>query len=228
MFSSETPEGQEGTDKLRRVLRAYALYDPQVQYCQGMGFFTAMFLMYMEEERAFWQLVSVMRSIRGLFMPLMADARQALSTIEDLVRKFLPKISDHFEKKEIHYSMFATHWYLTLFTSSFPFDMVTRVWDCFLNEGFKVIHRVALALLKCFQAELLSQEFEDVLHTLHHTIAANVDTDVVMQTAFSLPLKQKRVKKYEKRWTKREKAVLEEARNSSAAQSSSSSSSLRR
>ena len=35
---------------LGNVLNAYANYDPSVGYCQGMGFITAMFLMYMTEE----------------------------------------------------------------------------------------------------------------------------------------------------------------------------------
>ena len=35
---------------LTNVLTAYSVYKPSVGYCQGMGFITAMFLMYMPEE----------------------------------------------------------------------------------------------------------------------------------------------------------------------------------
>ena len=35
---------------LTNVLLAYSSYRPEVGYCQGMGFITAMFLMYMTEE----------------------------------------------------------------------------------------------------------------------------------------------------------------------------------
>jgi hypothetical protein len=35
---------------LTNVLLAYSAYQPSVGYCQGMGFVTAMFLMYMPEE----------------------------------------------------------------------------------------------------------------------------------------------------------------------------------
>lgn len=35
---------------LMNVLKAYAVYHPEVGYCQGMGFVTALLLMYMEEE----------------------------------------------------------------------------------------------------------------------------------------------------------------------------------
>ena len=46
------------------------------------------------------------------------------------------------EAENIQFSMFATNWYLTIFSSSFPFDVVTRVWDSFLAEGYKVRKKV--------------------------------------------------------------------------------------
>ena len=43
----------EGQGALRRVLRAYSLYDTEVGYCQGMNFIAAMFLTFLSEEEAF-------------------------------------------------------------------------------------------------------------------------------------------------------------------------------
>ena len=43
-------EKGQGRAMLTNVLLAYSAYNPEVGYCQGMGFATAMFLMYMTEE----------------------------------------------------------------------------------------------------------------------------------------------------------------------------------
>mmetsp|Transcript_21006 Transcript_21006/g.26574 ORF Transcript_21006/g.26574 Transcript_21006/m.26574 type:complete len:104 (+) Transcript_21006:1322-1633(+) len=43
-------EAAQGRQMLTNVLLAYSMYNPEVGYCQGMGFITAMFLMYMPEE----------------------------------------------------------------------------------------------------------------------------------------------------------------------------------
>lgn len=43
-------EAAQGRKMLTNVLLAYSMYNPEVGYCQGMGFLTAMFLMYMPEE----------------------------------------------------------------------------------------------------------------------------------------------------------------------------------
>ena len=48
---------QSGQAALRRVLRAYSYFDPEVGYCQGMNFIAGMFLTLMTEEEAFWLLV---------------------------------------------------------------------------------------------------------------------------------------------------------------------------
>jgi hypothetical protein len=46
-----------GQPSLRRVLKAYSLYDQEIGYCQGMNFIAGMFLTLMSEEESFWLLV---------------------------------------------------------------------------------------------------------------------------------------------------------------------------
>lgn len=46
-----------GKQALRRILRAYSVYDVDVGYCQGMNFICGMLLTCVAEEEAFWMLV---------------------------------------------------------------------------------------------------------------------------------------------------------------------------
>ena len=48
-----------GQESLERILVLYAAHDPTCSYCQGMGFIAGMFLMYMDEETAFYCLIGV-------------------------------------------------------------------------------------------------------------------------------------------------------------------------
>jgi hypothetical protein len=50
-------DGIGGQSRLRRVLKAYSVYDREIGYCQGMNFIAAMFLTLVTEECAFWMLV---------------------------------------------------------------------------------------------------------------------------------------------------------------------------
>jgi hypothetical protein len=50
----------QGQLSLRKLLRWYAILDPEVGYCQGMGFLAGLFLTYMIEEHAFYTFYSVL------------------------------------------------------------------------------------------------------------------------------------------------------------------------
>jgi Rab-GTPase-TBC domain len=47
MFAQSNGEGQKN---LRKILRAYALYNPVLGYCQGMGMIAGLLLMRMPPE----------------------------------------------------------------------------------------------------------------------------------------------------------------------------------
>merc|ERR1719197_607865 len=57
LFACRESSGQKS---LRNVLTWYAALDPEIGYCQGMGFIAAMLLTYMTEEDAFYTLVAVL------------------------------------------------------------------------------------------------------------------------------------------------------------------------
>lgn len=146
-----------GQCALMNVLRAYSLHDPEVGYCQGMGFLSAMFLSYMPEEQSFWHLVACLNHKRydlaNLYRPRMPKVPELIFVFEKLMHQLMPLVAKHLEAEGLHPTMYLTQWFITLFTYNFPFEFVTRVWDMFLYEGWKVIFRVALALLKVSQSE---------------------------------------------------------------------------
>ena len=192
-----------GQAKLRRVLRAYSYYDQEVGYCQGMNFIAGMFITFVDEEEAFWLLVSVMCEapcrMRGLFSEGMSQAHQVLHVADRLIKQFHPKLFRHFEREQIHITMFATQWLLTVYTSSFPFDVVTRVWDAFLSEGWKVAYRVMLALLEKVQPLLMKMKFEEILNYFKE-MPFQIDVNEILELAFKLPLKKKHITKYAREW----------------------------
>ena len=56
LFQEDGP----GQGALKRVLERYAILDPAIGYCQGMGFLAALLLQYLHEHDAFYALVSLM------------------------------------------------------------------------------------------------------------------------------------------------------------------------
>jgi hypothetical protein len=60
--------GGQGQSSLRRLLRCYAALDPDVGYCQGMGFIAGLFLTYMVEDHAFYTFYAVLQVKKKPFL----------------------------------------------------------------------------------------------------------------------------------------------------------------
>ena len=129
----------------------------------------------------------------------MKETHKVLHIAERLTHHYLPKLAKHFDKEHLHVTMYATQWLMTQYTSSFKFDLVFRVWDCFLGEGWKIIYRVMLALLSQWQTELLKMSFEEIL-TFFRELPDRVDANTIMDRAMKIKLRTRVIEKYEKEW----------------------------
>ena len=139
--------------------------------------------------------------MRGLFGEGMRETHKVLHVAEKLIHHHLPRLARHFDKEHVHVTMYATQWLLTQYTSSFHFDLVFRVWDCFLGEGWKIIYRVMLALLQKYQAQLMKMSFEEIL-AFFRELPDLVEGPQIIDLALKIPLRRKVIARYESDWDK--------------------------
>lgn len=83
-------------------------------------------------------------------------------------------------------SMYASQWFITVFSYSFPFHLALRIWDVFLYEGVKVVFKVSLALLKYCHDDLVKLPFELLIHALRNFPEDAMDPDILLPLAYSL------------------------------------------
>ena len=94
--------------------------------------------------------------------------------------------------------MYATEWLMTMFCRGFSFSLALRVWDCFLHSlDVKIVYRVALALLKNAEQELLSSPFEGIMGVLRG-LPERTDAEAVMAMAWALPVTRGEIRRLEK------------------------------
>eukprot|EP00002_Diphylleia_rotans_P039295 TRINITY_DN9088_c0_g2_i1.p1 TRINITY_DN9088_c0_g2~~TRINITY_DN9088_c0_g2_i1.p1 ORF type:complete len:312 (-),score=44.16 TRINITY_DN9088_c0_g2_i1:35-970(-) len=149
----------QGYRSLFNVLKAYSIYDQELGYCQGMGFITGLFLIYMTEEEAFRLLVCLMKDqriykVRGLYMPGLPAIDLFMYQFNKLLEANLPLVHKHLKDIGIELSMFCPQWFIGGFIISFPFELSVRIWDCFLASGRVIYFQVALALMKNLQGSV--------------------------------------------------------------------------
>lgn len=171
-----------GTVRLRRVLTAFASHKPRIGYCQGMNRLAAVALLVLPEEEAFWCLVSIVDKIMpsGYYNDLWL-AQVDSNVVMDFVALKMPNLSDHFQEYDIELSLFA--WFLTIFVDGTPPALFLRLWDCFLYEGDKIMFRVALALLKMHEEELLKLKSSVAVNSF---LRSSINDAMVMDNFFKI------------------------------------------
>lgn len=198
--------GGFGQELLQSVLRAYGLAHPSFGYTQGMNFIAAMFLSYMPARDAFYVLTQVMDyppwNLKAIFSDRTPMVPQLWFQFDALLKKYIPRVHAHFGRENVMPSMYVTKWFVTLFTRDFGFDLVVRVWDIFLHQGWKVIHRVSLALLKMHERELLDMDMEKILYFVRELPTRNggLDAESVLTLAHKIPLRTKEIEDLEVKW----------------------------
>jgi len=193
-----------GQEALFNVMKAYSVHDREVGYCQGSAFIVGLLLMQMPEEESFAVLVKMMEeyAMREMFKPSMAELGLCMYQLDILIQEHIPELHVHFQSQSVHTNLYASRWFLTLFTSSLPISISSRIIDCFLSEGREVIFRVSLALLLMAKDELLLKDMEGVTKYFQKDMPARfeADQDSVFTVAFSISINQKKMKRIEKEY----------------------------
>ncbi|CAF4753214.1 unnamed protein product [Pieris macdunnoughi] len=194
-----------GQEALFNVMKAYSLHDREVGYCQGSGFIVGLLLMQMPEEEAFAVLVKIMQQhkMRDMFKPSMAELGLCMYQLENLLQEILPDLHVHFQSQSFSTSIYASSWFLTLFTTNLSLPLACRIMDVFLSEGIEVVFKVALALLTLGKEHLLSLDMENLLKYIQKELPAKADADqdAFMELAYSIKVNPKKMKKLEKEYT---------------------------
>lgn len=195
-FRDEKGPGQGG---LFNVMKAYSVHDAEVGYCQGSAFLVGLLLLHMPEEDAFAVLVRMMEEyrLREMYKPTMAELGLCIYQLECMVQELIPELHRHFESQNYHTSMYASSWFLTLFTSSLPLNLAARVIDLFLSEGMEIIFKISLGILMICKEELLRLDMEGLLRYFQKEMPArvNVDPNYLITLSLSVKYDYKKLKK---------------------------------
>ncbi|XP_022920626.1 rab GTPase-activating protein 1-like isoform X2 [Onthophagus taurus] len=190
-----------GQESLYKVSKAYAVYDAEVGYCQGLSFLAATLLLHMPEEQAFSVLVKLMYdySLRDLYKDGFDNLYLRLYQLNKLMEEQLGPLWQHFTAHHVETHMFASQWFLTLFTARFPLYFVFHIIDVFLLQGIDTLFQVALALLSMCMKDLLQLDFEGILKYFRVSLPKKCRSEEIAKQIMkkACGIKVKKLKKYE-------------------------------
>ena len=173
---------------LRRILIAFANFRIDIGYCQSMSYIAAILLAVVGEMPAFWILDAIVGSFPERYYTRdMRDYQRDLKVIEQLLEERVPKLCKHTKKIGYEFMMSISGWMLSLFSLDLPVPTVLRIFDVFFFEGPKILFRVSIALMRKFEAHLLTcvdvQDFTKILQVLMKNV---IDADALLTEAFAI------------------------------------------
>ncbi|KAL4622800.1 carabin-like isoform X1 [Arapaima gigas] len=190
----DTPEAIEGQAKLFRVLIAYARYNPQVGYSQGMSHIGAVLLMNLPEEEAFWALVALLESpkyISGLFDRSLDRVWHQVQVFHQLLKHRSPRLFQHIEDVGVSSLHYAIPWFLSVFTSLPCWDSVLAIWDLIMLQGMLALFRVGLSIVQLLEPQLLQMKDEAlVLPLLLHVPVEVAQHCVLIQALWNTEVQE--------------------------------------
>ncbi|KAH8360288.1 hypothetical protein KR200_000539 [Drosophila serrata] len=162
-------QSTDGIGALRRVLQAYALRNPQVGYCQAMNIVSSVFLLFCDEENAFWMLASLCENLLpDYYKDKVVGAQIDQGVLNELVETHLPDLHGHLEKLGV-IKMISISWFLTIFMSVISYESSLHILDCFFYEGAKIIFMISLQIIEWNRDKLLKcQDDGEAMLVLQH------------------------------------------------------------
>jgi hypothetical protein len=153
-------------DSVKRILCAYAAYDADCGYVQGMNFHAAFLCVAgVSEEDAFWCLVAlVSKVVPGYFAEGMAAAKLDARVFGHVLHHHLPALALHLAELSgraqageelLITGIIASQWFLTLFVNVLPLRCALAVWDEITAARHRApLFAAALALLTAVEADV--------------------------------------------------------------------------
>jgi hypothetical protein len=158
---------EEDRASLCRILNAYAFLNPQVGYCQGMGYVAGVLLLASGgcEHEALFFFVRLMEDcgLRELYSEGFPLMHKYVEDFQFFMDELLPELQQHFNREGVQPEHYLHQWFLTVFACCLPMQTVLLLWDSFMCNGLETVVLAAVALLSSVKEVLLVMQREEIM-----------------------------------------------------------------
>ncbi|XP_076871512.1 TBC1 domain family member 24-like [Brachyhypopomus gauderio] len=187
---------KSGLNSVKKILLCVNQHLPELTFCPILPALVSLLLHYSEDEAQCFHSISSLvsytdpekRYIDQTFLTTHASCM----TFGDLANKYCRGIRKLIASSHQSLFEFYSDWIMWIF-ADLPFNYAIRVLDVYLIEGYKVLYRVALALLSLYKVSVSSRlarvdDFRQDMRRFVENISRHSSVDALLQRAFSIQL----------------------------------------
>ncbi|XP_041837989.1 TBC1 domain family member 24-like [Melanotaenia boesemani] len=189
-----------GLNSVRKILLCIGDYFPDMSFCPILPALVALILHFSEDEAECFYSVSRLicykdpnkRYIDQTFLTY----RASCMTFGDLANRCCRGIRKLIASSHQNLFEFYSDWIMWIF-ADLPFTYAIRVLDVYLLEGYKVLYRVALALLDLYKVSVSSrvadvEDFRTDMKSFVQNVSRHCTAEKLFEKAFMIPIATRR------------------------------------
>ncbi|XP_019717620.1 TBC1 domain family member 24-like [Hippocampus comes] len=203
MEAGEIPRhclNKAGVNSVKKILLCLGKYFPEMNFCPILPALVSLILHFSQDEAECFYSVSRLicyndpnkRYIDQTFLTY----RASCMTFGDLANRCCRGIRKLIASSHQNLFEFYSDWIMWIF-ADLPFTYAIRVLDVYLLEGYKVLYRVALALLSLYKVSVSSrvadvEDFRTDMKRFVQNVARHCTAENLLERAFLVPIATRR------------------------------------
>lgn len=189
-----------GLNSVKKILLCLGEYFPDMNFCPILPELVSLILHFSQDEAECFYSVSRLicyndpnkRYIDQTFLTY----RASCMTFGDLANRCCRGIRKLIASSHQNLFDFYSDWIMWIF-ADLPFTYAIRVLDVYLLEGYKVLYRVALALLSLYKVSVSSrvadvEDFRTDMKRFVQNVARHCTAEMLLERAFMIPMAMRR------------------------------------
>jgi hypothetical protein len=170
-YDQSTEQGTKNMESLRKILRAFTVMRPDVGYVQGMSYLAGFLFLENTEYETFvlFHNMVIKSQLLSFYKFNSDEIIQRLKFFRQAFLIELPDLCEYFEEENIDPRSYVYEWVMTLYTRALPISVTKRIWDLYFIDGFPLLFKTALAILKIVNERLLGSDISEIMNTLKNT-----------------------------------------------------------
>lgn len=158
------------------MLKTFAFFNREIEYCQGMNYMAGFLLALVKDEETAFRILQQVASkyaMHELFNPDIPRLKLYFLQMDRMLAQVNQDLAAHFATENVSSSFFASAWFITLFTNSLKQntcsetgqvnETLLQLWDYFIVAGWKAVLKLGLYMLTKQAGQLIDMSFESVL-----------------------------------------------------------------
>ncbi|MCI4375965.1 hypothetical protein PGIGA_G00115760 [Pangasianodon gigas] len=187
---------KSGLNSVKKILLCVSENFPEMTFCPILPALVSLLLHYSEDEaQCFHSICSLVRYTdpqKRYIDQNFVTTHASCMTFGDLANKYCRGIRKLIASSHQSLFEFYSDWIMWIF-ADLPFSYAVRVLDVYLVEGYKVLYRVALALLSLYKVSVSSrvahvEDFKQDMKRFVENVSRHSSVEALLQRAFSIQL----------------------------------------